>query len=107
MPAEIHKGSIGVAFRATILDQNDAVVDISAATVKEMIFKKPNGEVVTQDALFVTDGTDGRMQYVSASGDLDVVGLWRHQAHIIQSGTEFWTDYGSFKVHRNLTDSTC
>lgn len=107
MPAQIQKGNIGTAFRIEIKDQDDVVVDVSAATTIQIIFKKPGGDILTKTASFVTNGTDGMIQYVSQSGDLDTVGLWRHQGFVVQSGTEFWTDLAQFKVHRNLNESSC
>lgn len=102
MPAQIHKDDIGTVFRLLIKDQDDAIQDISAATTKDIIFTKPTGEKLTKAGSFTTNGTDGYIQYVSVSGDLDTVAMWNLQAHIIQSGTSFKTDIYSFKVFPNL-----
>jgi hypothetical protein len=78
------------------------VLDISAATTKEIKFLKPDSTLVTKSASFVTNGTDGYIQYVATSGFLDVAGWWRMSAYIIQSGTAFSTDYTTFKVYEKL-----
>lgn len=106
MSANIHRYNIGVAFRGTVKDQDENVMDISAATTKEIIFAKPGGTVVTKTASFYTDGTDGIIQYISQSGDLDVVGNWKQQAYVIQSGSAFYSDIISFQVIGNLNDGS-
>jgi hypothetical protein len=99
---EIHVGDIGTVFTVTILDQDSAVVDISSATTKNMIFKKPDGTKVTKTGVFVSDGTDGKMKYTTVSGDIDAYGEWKLQGFIDLGSTEWYTDFTKFTVHRNL-----
>lgn len=96
--AEIHVDDVGTVFTVTILDQDDEVVDVSLYTPKQLIFTKPSGTKVTQTASFTTDGTDGKIQYTSASGDLDEEGLWSLQGIV----SSFHTNITTFKVYRNL-----
>lgn len=96
--AEIHLNDIGTVFTATILDEDDAVVDISTYTPKQLIFTKPSATKVTQTASFVTDGTDGQIKYTSIAGDLDEEGLWQLQGIV----STFHTNIVTFKVYRNL-----
>lgn len=99
---EIRKDDIGIRFTITIQDDG-SIVDISAVTTKEILLKKPCGTLLEKSATFTTDGTDGKMYYDSISGDLDQIGSWKIQGHIIfSSSSEFRTDYTSFKVFRNL-----
>lgn len=100
---DIHIGDIGTSFRVTVVDQNAAVVDISSATTKQLLFKLPNGTVLTKTASFVTDGTDGKMEYVTAEDDLSAKGNWSLQGYVVLSGGEWHTDIAEFKVHRNLS----
>ncbi len=99
---EIHKGDIGTQFTVTVQD-GTTVVDISTASTKQLIFKKPGGTILTKSTSFVTDGTDGKMQYVSVDGDLSDDGVWKMQGKVVIGGNTFSTDITSFKVYRNLS----
>lgn len=99
---EIHKNDIGTAFRATIKDETDTVVDISSATTLQMLFLKPDNSLLTKTASLVNTGTDGKMQYVSASGDLDTCGWWRSQGFVRIGSAEWYSDILRFQVHDNL-----
>lgn len=99
---EIHKSDIGTIFLITVKDGTTAV-DISGAATKQILFRKPdNSTLVTQTASFTTDGTDGKMQYTSVSGDLDTGGTWRIQVYLVIGGNEFRSDISTFEVHGNL-----
>lgn len=102
MPAnEIHKNDIGTEFRCTIKD-DESVVDVSSVTLKQLLFKKPDGTVLTKTASFYTDGTDGIITYASIDGDLDQCGLWELQGYVEFGSTEFHSDIKNFMVHRNI-----
>lgn len=102
MPAnEIHQNDIGTAFTITIQDGTTAV-DISTATTKKIVFKKPSGTKLTYDTAFVSDGTDGKIKYNVVAGDLDEVGTYKLQSYVVISDGTFYTDITSFKVYRNL-----
>jgi hypothetical protein len=99
---EIHVGDIGTAFEITLMDC-DVVVDISTASTKSIVFKKPNKAVVSQTAAFKTDGTDGILQYLSQANDLDQKGTWSIQAIVeFPSGDKWSSDIAKFKVYENL-----
>ena len=88
---------IGTKFRAVIKDQNGKKVDISSATIRELIFKAPSGEIKTFDAERVDtkdkDGNtvkdkDGNTEYVTIeytteAGDINEPGDWQWQARIV------------------------
>lgn len=101
MPVEIHQYDIGTAIEIEIKDCS-GVVNVSSATTKQIRFYKPNKERVVQDATFLTDGVDGKIQYIFADGDLDTVGRWRYQAFLIIGGREYNSDIGEFKVYENI-----
>lgn len=104
--AEIHLNDIGTVFRTTIKDKacdgTSSVLDVSAATTLNLIFKKPGGTVVTKSASFTTDGTDGQIEYITVDGDLDEVGNWQIQAYIVLPSGSWRSDKGTFYVHENL-----
>lgn len=102
--AEIHQLDIGTIFEVTLLDTNKAVFDISSATTLELRFKKPdpNAAIVVKTASLSTDGTDGKMRYVTIADDLDMAGDWKLQGYV---STAIWTGFssiGQFEVQPNL-----
>ena len=112
--AEIHKDDIGTEFIVTILDfteDNDGeIVDISTATIKQIIFLKPDGVTkLTNTALFTSvasggtaDGTDGKISYFTVPGDLSEVGQYKVQAFITTPGGSWSTTISKFRVVDNL-----
>jgi hypothetical protein len=101
MATEIHKDDIGTRFQVTIMD-GSSVVDVSTATTKQIILRKPDETNLTKDASFYTDGTDGIITYTTTEGDLDVAGVWQIQAYIIIGSNKWHTDIGTFRVYPNL-----
>ena len=73
--ADVQLNDYGTVFRVTITDDGVAV-DVSSATTKSIIFKPPSGSKTTKTATFTGSGTDGRIQYTTVAGDINVVGLW-------------------------------
>ena len=103
MPAQIHIGDIGTVFQATVKDQDGAIVNLASSTARQLTFKKPDGVNMVKNAVFVTDGTDGKIKYVTAaSTDLDQAGEWQLQG-TVTFGTSVWhTDVEKFRVYANL-----
>lgn len=99
---EIRISDIGTVFSGTIKDNNNAIVDISGATTKQIILLKPNGTVIQEAASFVTDGTDGKLSYTIQSGDLNICGIWQIQWKIVLSDGTWYSDIHSFKVYSNI-----
>lgn len=101
-PNEIHKNDIGTVFEVTVKDGTD-IVDLSSATELELLFLKPNGTKLTKTASLVSDGTDGKMQYTTVSGDLNASGTWKLQGHVVFGSTGEWhSDTIVFEVYDNL-----
>jgi hypothetical protein len=98
---EIHQNDIGTKFLVTIKD-GDSAVDISGASTKQIIIKKPSGETLTNSASFNSDGTDGKIYYNAIVGNLDETGTYKIQGKVVIASGTFYTDIQSFKVHRNL-----
>ena len=99
---EIHVNDIGTAFTITITEDGKPV-DISSATTKEFHFDKPNVDgKFTKDAEFKTDGTNGKIKYVSEEGVLDVPGDWKIQAHLVMPNGEWRTNVQTFMVFENI-----
>ena len=96
-------GSAGTVFRATIKDQDNVIVNISGAATKEIIFRSPAGLLKPFAATFVTDGIDGQIEYKTLAGDIDEVGTWEWQPHVlISAGNEWYSDPVEFVVKDKL-----
>jgi len=100
---EIHVGDIGTVIKLTFKD-GTTIVDISGAATKNLVFEKPdNSTKVTKAGTFTNSGTDGQLQYTTASGFLDTAGWWRVQGVIIDGSSNQWSsDIHEFKVHVNI-----
>ena len=98
---EIHFGDVNTQFQQTIKD-GTAIVDVSAATTKEIKLKGPTGVTKVKTASFLTDGIDGVITYNTVANDLDEIGLWEIQSRVVVAGGDFHSDVGRFEVHANL-----
>jgi len=98
---EVHVGDIGTRFQVTILD-GPSLVDLTGATVTDIIFKKPDGTTVTKGATVIGSPLDGVIEYVTVSGDIDAAGQWRLQVHLALPGGDWRSDIGCFTVYANL-----
>jgi hypothetical protein len=96
-----HVGDVGTIFEGTFYD-GGVIVDISAATTKEILFRKPDGTVVTKTGTFSTDGTDGKLRYTTIAGDLDQAGDWRVQGYIVTPTGSWKSSVETFTVLANL-----
>lgn len=98
---EIHVGDVGTVFTVTIMD-GAAIVNISTATVKQILYKKPDGTVLTKTADFSTNGSDGKIKYVTVVGDLDAAGTWSIQGYVEMPAGKWHSDISQFEVFKNL-----
>ena len=102
MAKEIHIGDIGTVFVLTIQEDGTAVDVSSATATKNIIFKKPDATTLTVAASFTTDGTDGKIEYPTVSGDINISGIWHIQGQVVLSGGTFFTDIAEFEVEKSL-----
>jgi hypothetical protein len=80
----IYVGAIGVKIEFEVLNDDGAVVDISAAVSKTVDLVRPDDTVAAtaQAATFTTDGTDGKMYYKTVAGAIIIEGTYRAQAYL-------------------------
>ena len=102
MAAEVRLDNIGVAFTATIVDEDGDAVDVSGATTQQFRFYKPDGTTVTETTGYGTTGVDGIITYTTVAGDLDVAGTWYVQPYVVTAALTLNTDVHEFEVKRNL-----
>ena len=101
MASEIHEGDVGTKLLITVTDDG-SVVDISSATSKDIFIKKPDGTILNRTGVLETDGTDGKMYYITIAGDLDTAGNYKIQGKVTLATGTFYTSTATFKVHCNL-----
>jgi hypothetical protein len=70
--------TIGGTLTPLVLNQLQAVVNLSTATEILFYFKKPDGTIIERIGDTLTDGVDGYAIYTFIDGDLDTAGLWRY-----------------------------
>lgn len=95
--AEFYEGNYGHIIRLVIRDQDGDVVDVSGASTKQVHLVKPDNTVLKKDATFTTDGKDGKIEYVTQSGDIDSGDAGHWMAHgLVEIPTGKWhtTQFG-------------
>lgn len=86
---DVHKNDLGTRFQITVTEAGVAV-DISSATLIQLIFRKPDGTIITKTAVFVNTGTDGKMEYVTQAAFLVDPGRWSLQGAVTFSASQSW-----------------
>ena len=96
---------IGTVLRVQIVDEDGAPIDISAATVKEILLLKPDKRTsLLKTATFTTDGTDGMIEYATVDGDLDTLRVWQIQGRVTTPLGKWSSKKGTFCVLANIPD---
>ena len=102
----IRKNDIGTVFRWTVFD--DATVDVSGTLVKQVKLVRPDATQLTKTLVFSTktgdkgDGTDGRVEYVGVSGDINQKGTYKWSLHLEWPTWRGDSWYGTFTVEDQI-----
>jgi len=105
---DIFVGDIGTHFICEIVNLINSLpeepLDISNATEMLVVFTKPDLTEKEFDAAFVTNGTDGLMEYVTVEQldgekDLDIEGNWEYYGWIKYPEGQRRTSSVKFKVY--------
>lgn len=104
---EAHVNDIGTIFRVTIFDTTSTggsvIADVSGASAITYTFRRPDGTTFNKTGTFTSDGTDGKVQYVTVDGDLNGAGTWSVQVLIVTSGgLSHNTTVATFRVFENI-----
>lgn len=95
-------GEIGLTVLVTVVDQNGAVINISAATAWFIYFLSPTNKLIRALATPVGGGTTGQMSYTTqAANELDQPGQWALQGRVIGTGYDYPTSVDFFTVLPN------
>lgn len=95
----IYEGDYGQPIEMTIKDVDTGqAADISGySSLQELVFTKPDGSVVAKTAEFVTDGTDGKIDYTTESGFL-TEGFWEVVGRVAAGAAVLTSEVHRFKV---------
>lgn len=100
----VRVGDVGTVLEIVVFDENGPV-NLQFSNTKEILFQKPTLGFITRPAQFVTDGTDGRIFYVTVPGDLDEAGEWKMQGRVEVPGVGiFKTEICTFFVEPGIGD---
>lgn len=97
----VHVDDVGTIFRLTLLDTEDQPINVATATVT-FVFLSPNGRRFERATSLVNTGTDGKVQYVTVDGDIDIAGRWQYQARVEAGSSQWFSEIIIFKVKKNL-----
>ncbi len=75
--------------------------DLGSASTMEIVFVPPSGTAKTETAVLVSDGTDGKMEYITEAGFLDEVGTWHYHGHIVIGSGDWLTNVKTLDVMPN------
>ena len=97
-------GEFGKNNIVTLKDFDGVVQDVSSYTTKQVISRSDDGrKTITSTATYVTDGSDGQVQWSYGSGDpLDRAGLWEGQVVLTKSGGELRSYVFDMEVDKEL-----
>lgn len=102
---EVRVGDIGTIFEVTCKKEDGTAQDISTATTRQILFKKPGGSILTKTGTLVNTGSDGKMKYKTLAADIDEAGSWEIQGRVVLSAgiDEYKSDISYFEVYPNLS----
>ncbi len=99
--AEFHCFDWGMLLSTEIRNERNRVIDLSAATLVEIIFMRPDGSTILAEASLGTPnevldsgifpGEDGKVYYIIPEGTLDLEGNWFFEFRISIEGVSSWS----------------
>ena len=99
--SDIQVGAIGLTLKLTIKEKG-SVTDLSQTSVKKIVIKRPDNSILTYDATFFTDGTDGIVYYTTVAGDINTAGTYSVQGYFVFSTFTGFSTISQFVVNANL-----
>ena len=57
---------------------------------------------MTKTASLNSDGTDGKMKYVTIGGDFDKIGNYKIQGKVVIGSATYYSSVSTFKVYCNI-----
>ncbi|MEE8262732.1 MAG: hypothetical protein V3R83_09750 [Gammaproteobacteria bacterium] len=93
----------GTRIELTIVDQAGEAVPIGGINLTDSLkLRKHAADTKLRTTTLVSDGSDGKMQYITVAGDLVPFGQWQLQAHVVDSNGDHHSVTKDFEVRCNL-----
>ena len=77
-------------------------LNLSSASIKNIVIKKPSGAYLIVSGSFSTNGTDGKIYYNTQAGDLSEPGIYKVQGQIAIGNFSGYTTATQFTVVANI-----
>lgn len=100
--ADIQMDQVGVKFEIELRDEAEILFDLTNQSGIYFIFQKPDTSKLRQSGSISGNPVNGRVIYVSKTGDLDQTGRWSYQSQLLLPGKVYFTEVEHFKVKDNL-----
>jgi hypothetical protein len=101
--SDLHEDDVDTTIEIVVVEENTAgvlvPVNISSATILQIKFISPNGTQITKAATLSTNGSDGKMKYVTEAGFLTPHGVWRKMGYLSMPNWEGHTEESTFYVN--------
>lgn len=95
-------GMVGAAVIITCSTPAGVIIDLSSASGLEMEMRRPDGTTLDKAATLHTDGTDGKLKYLTLLGDFNGPGEYFAQGRFTRGSFTGPTQQVSFKVFANV-----
>jgi hypothetical protein len=102
---KVQPGVVGLVIVYQFLDESGNILNISTATGLALTLQGPPRSgipTVTKPATFLTDGTDGSIQYTTVVGDIPfedaAAGAWRVKGSMTLGAWSGFAESASFQV---------
>lgn len=88
---KVHTGDTNTDFQLLVQDTEvtgvNTIVDLSTASVKQMVFTDPDGNETTVTATALNgSGTDGILRYINTVIPINKTGFWKYRAKLTLTG---------------------
>jgi hypothetical protein len=104
MSEEIHVSDVGVQFEYRLLNPDASPLDVSTASLIQLVYSRPSDTNLIVNASLLTDGIDGWIKYVTRTGDLSKSGKWTVQVYLEIGDAKFHSGMQTFLVYPNILD---
>ncbi len=101
MTADLHVNDVGTVLRFTIKEAG-VPLDLASVTSKKLKLEKKDKTTLYKDLSFTTSGSDGKVEYITAAGDLDQKGKLRAQVYLESSDGKWHTSIVEWEVEANI-----
>lgn len=101
-------GQYGEAIQLQVVDDDGNAVDISSYTTSKVVTLRDPFTLKTLSlaATFVTTGTDGKIQFTPAAGNIDRPGTWEGQVKLEAASAVALTRIFDVEVEKRISPSS-